>query len=66
MLRNPDLDADADTWAAKATEEAGSWWPVWGEWLKERSGTLKAAPRACGAEAFPALYDAPGHYVFDE
>ncbi|HBL92763.1 MAG TPA: class II poly(R)-hydroxyalkanoic acid synthase [Hyphomonas sp.] len=66
MLRNPDLDADADTWAAKATEESGSWWPVWGEWLKERSGTLKAAPRACGGEAFPALYDAPGHYVFDE
>ena len=66
MFRNPDIAPTADEWAAGATEEAGSWWPVWGQWLKERSGALKAAPKACGSEAFPPLYAAPGRYVFDE
>jgi polyhydroxyalkanoate synthase len=66
MFRNPKIEPTADEWAAAATEEAGSWWPVWGEWLKARSGTVKAAPKACGNEAFEPLYPAPGHYVFDE
>ena len=66
MFRNPKIEPTADEWAAGATEEAGSWWPVWGEWLKARSGTVKAAPKACGNEAFEPLYPAPGHYVFDE
>lgn len=66
MFRNPDIAEDADAWVAQAKEEVGSWWPVWGQWLKDRSGKLKAAPGACGSEAFPALYDAPGRYVFDD
>lgn len=66
MFRNPEIAEDADAWVAQAKEEVGSWWPVWGQWLKDRSGKLKAAPGACGNEAFPALYDAPGRYVFDD
>ena len=66
MFRNSRIAQDADAWAAEAREEAGSWWPVWGEWLKARSGTLKAAARTCGNDAFPPLYDAPGRYVFDD
>lgn len=66
MFRNPEIASTADEWVAGATEEAGSWWPVWGEWLKARSGTLKAAPKACGNEVFQPLYPAPGRYVFDE
>ena len=66
MFRNPNIEPTADEWAAGATEEAGSWWPVWGEWLKARSGTVKTAPRTCGNEAFQPLYPAPGRYVFDE
>ena len=66
MFRNQSIAPTADAWAADATEEAGSWWPVWSEWLKERSGALKAAPKACGNEAFQPLYPAPGRYVFDE
>ena len=66
MFRNPEIAPTADEWAAGATEEAGSWWPVWGAWLKERSGALKAAPKTCGNEAFKPLYPAPGRYVFDE
>ena len=66
MFRNPEIAPTADEWAAGATEEAGSWWPVWGEWLKARSGALKTAPKACGSDAFQPLYPAPGRYVFDE
>lgn len=66
MFRNSEIAPTADEWAAGATEEAGSWWPVWGAWLKERSGALKAAPKTCGSEAFKPLYPAPGRYVFDE
>ncbi|KCZ50696.1 alpha/beta fold hydrolase [Hyphomonas pacifica] len=66
MFRNPNITPTAEAWAEGATEEAGSWWPVWGEWLKQRSGALKSAPRACGSHSFPPLCDAPGRYVFDE
>ncbi|MEL7130503.1 MAG: alpha/beta fold hydrolase [Pseudomonadota bacterium] len=62
---NPDLSVDADTWASKAEETKGSWWPAWGAWLKERSGAMKTAPRTCGSEAFEPLYPSPGKYVFD-
>jgi polyhydroxyalkanoate synthase len=66
MFRNPTIAPTADEWAAGASEEVGSWWPVWAEWLKARAGTLKTAPKACGSEAFQPLYAAPGRYVFDE
>ena len=66
MFRNSKIAPTADEWAAGATEEPGSWWPVWGAWLKEHSGSLKAAPKACGNDAFRPLYAAPGRYVFDE
>lgn len=66
MFRNSTIAPTADEWAAGAAEEAGSWWPVWGEWLKARSGTVKAAPKTCGNESFQPLYPAPGRYVFDE
>ncbi len=65
FYRNTELKPTADEWAATAQEHAGSWWPVWGAWLKERSGPLKTAPKACGNEAFKPLYAAPGRYVFD-
>ncbi len=65
-FRNSEIKPTADEWSATAEEHAGSWWPLWGEWLKERSGAQKAAPKACGNEAFPPLYAAPGKYVFDE
>jgi len=61
-----EIKPTADEWAATAEEHAGSWWPRWGAWLKERSGALKVSPKSCGSEAFPPLYAAPGKYVFDE
>jgi polyhydroxyalkanoate synthase len=65
-FRNKEIRPTADEWAATATEQAGSWWPLWGEWLKARAGKQKPAPKALGNEAFPPIYAAPGRYVFND
>ena len=65
-FKNDNLDATADEWADNAELVKGSWWPRWAEWLGERSGKLKAAPKSLGSESFPPLYPSPGKYVFDE
>jgi len=65
-FRSTQINATPDEWAAGAEEHMGSWWPRWGEWLKERAGTQKAAPKTVGNDAFPPLYAAPGRYVFND
>ncbi len=52
------LPPSSDGWMSYAKEHAGSWWPMWAEWLKSRSGEQVAPPRAV-AKAAPA----PGSYV---
>ena len=64
-FRNASIEATADEWAAGAEEVAGSWWTRWAEWLHERGGDMKPAPKEGGSEQFPPLYDSPGKYVFD-
>lgn len=59
---NPILPETADHWLASAEERPGSWWPLWGAWLAERSGKLTAARDPSGGP-LPALADAPGEYV---
>jgi polyhydroxyalkanoate synthase subunit PhaC len=41
----------------------GSWWPDWDEWLSERSGELKRAPKSLGNRTYKAQAKAPGTYV---
>ncbi len=55
---------DPDSWLARTPTHTGSWWPVWCEWLAERS-TGRVPPPAMGAaeQGYPALHDAPGQYV---
>ena len=56
---------DADSWMEAMEVNAGSWWPMWDQWLDQRmSGTV--APPASGAprKGLKALRDAPGEYVF--
>jgi polyhydroxyalkanoate synthase subunit PhaC len=65
-FRSNQIKPTADEWAASAEEHNGSWWPRWGEWLKERAGPQKAAPQALGSEAFPPQHSAPGRYVFND
>jgi polyhydroxyalkanoate synthase len=58
--------ASTDQWMMGATETAGSWWPLWGEWLTARAGEKKKAPKTLGSKAHPPLDPAPGRYVFDD
>lgn len=49
-------------WLDNAQQHAGSWWPVWIEWLIENSGKQIDALKP-GTKEFPAIADAPGDYV---
>lgn len=55
-----------DAWMnGQAEEKAGSWWPFWTQWLTERAGDKKAAPKALGSKKYKATDPAPGLYAFD-
>ena len=54
-----------DQWLETAEEHGGSWWDMWAEWLKERSGDLKTSPKSLGSKAYPPLVPAPGAYVHE-
>jgi len=60
---NSKLPAQADDWLKTATEQPGSWWPVWSGWLGKHGGKLVAAPKAYGDRAHPVIEPAPGRYV---
>jgi polyhydroxyalkanoate synthase subunit PhaC len=60
---NTALPDSADDWLAGATEHRGSWWPVWGDWLKPHGGKLVPAPKAPGNARHRAIEPAPGRYV---
>ncbi len=59
---NPDLKLDAEAWLKDADFHEGSWWPMWGAWLKKRSGKQVPA-RETGDSEHPSLCPAPGSYV---
>ena len=52
-------------WRREATEEAGSWWPRYAEWLLARSGAERAAPKKLGSSEHPGAEPAPGTYVYE-
>jgi polyhydroxyalkanoate synthase len=56
--------SDPDTWFADAKRNAGSWWPAWVTWLKQRS-SAPVGPPAMGApeRGYRPLGPAPGAYV---
>lgn len=60
-----DKYTDPDRWLGQHAPVAGSWWPVWNDWLDARSGQA-GPPPALGAPAagYPVLGPAPGEYVF--
>jgi polyhydroxyalkanoate synthase len=57
----PDLEPDA--WRERAVEHEGTWWGHWADWIKSRSGPLRAAPAALGSRLHSPLGEAPGTYV---
>jgi polyhydroxyalkanoate synthase subunit PhaC len=62
---NDEPGATLDSFIEGATENKGSWWPDWIEWLKEQDpGTVKAkGARIPGKGKLKAIEDAPGRYV---
>jgi len=61
---NKDLPVSADDWVNGAESIDASWWTRWAEWLSERSGERKAAPKKLGNKAYAPVAQAPGEYVF--
>ena len=65
-FRNQHLPADADQWLAGANEQTGTWWEHWRDWLRERSGQQKLAPKTLGSKWHRAGAKAPGTYVVEQ
>jgi polyhydroxyalkanoate synthase len=61
---NPKVKGTPEDWLEAAEFHEGSWWPVWEEWLKRRSGAQVPA-RIPGESGYEALCDAPGTYVLE-
>jgi polyhydroxyalkanoate synthase len=55
--------ADPDEWLEGASEQRGSWWLHWIEWLKARGGKQVAARGRAGNTRYRPIEPAPGRYV---
>jgi len=61
---NETLPAAADDFLSTATQNAGSWWTDWQQWLTALpKGEEKVAARVPGDGPLPVLEDAPGSFV---
>jgi polyhydroxyalkanoate synthase len=63
---NDENPPSAEEWLGEAAKLRGTWWVDWLQWLTERSGADKAAPRQPGGAGFEPLDPAPGTYVLAE
>ena len=52
-----------EAWLEGASQQQGSWWEHWGDWVSQRSGAQCPAPSALGSTRFPPQRSAPGAYV---
>jgi polyhydroxyalkanoate synthase subunit PhaC len=60
---NP-VSLDADSWLKKASENAGSWWSHWHEWLQKNTNNTQIKPLKIGSNPkYPIIEAAPGTYV---
>ncbi len=57
-----------NVWHDTTPTQAGSWWPVWEQWLAQHSTAAQVAPPTLGSAAagYPVIADAPGEYVFQK
>lgn len=60
---NQQTGAEADAWFKGATEQKGTWWDHWIEWIEKRSGNKRPAPAALGGSGYAVIEPAPGRYV---
>ncbi len=59
----PSHPNDPEKWMEDSSEKAGSWWPVWSQWLSRHGGGEREAPSAPGNVQYRAIEAAPGRYV---
>jgi polyhydroxyalkanoate synthase len=59
----PQNGESCDEWQARQQSVAGSWWPNWVDWLRERSGA-QIKPKLSN-RTFAKVCDAPGTYVLE-
>lgn len=57
------LQDNPHAWLNSASEEPGSWWTRWSNWLQVHKGDEKRAPTRLGNAAHPPIEAAPGRYV---
>ena len=61
IVGNPEPEPEA--WLQAADVRPGSWWPDYRDWLAERAGELRRAPKTLGSRQHKATAKAPGNYV---
>ena len=54
---------EPEVWLTETGVRPGSWWLDYAEWLSERSGECKPAPKTLGSRRHPPTAKAPGSYV---
>jgi polyhydroxyalkanoate synthase len=54
---------DPEQWLAESTDNPGSWWEHWNQWIQECTPTTRPAPTTLGSVSTPVLAEAPGTYV---
>lgn len=64
--RVADTCLDPEEWVQAATEQEGSWWPAWTDWLATNSTGERGVPPSIGApnKGYRSICNAPGTYVF--
>lgn len=61
---NDELPETADDFLAGATQNPGSWWPDWQQWVSGLTGgTAKVVARQPGKGTLKSIEEAPGSYV---
>jgi Poly(3-hydroxyalkanoate) synthetase len=55
--------AEPEDFLQIATENRGSWWPAWSQWLARHGGGTQAAPSGPGNVQYRPIEAAPGRYV---
>ncbi|MCW3784126.1 PHA/PHB synthase family protein [Defluviimonas salinarum] len=58
-----DYPDDPEAWLDGAEYNAGSWWPVWAEWLESQDRAKKVPARVPGGGGLDVIESAPGSYV---
>ncbi|MGA9856850.1 MAG: alpha/beta fold hydrolase [Solirubrobacteraceae bacterium] len=58
-----DPERDADQWLPTADLTRGSWWPDYQDWLAQRAGERRPAPKTLGSRKHRPAAKAPGTYV---